>query len=232
MPTCSNRRWLRQNRALPEDRGGHRGQCLPEGQLGSGPLAHGRLRPHKRGSRRRRQFLHSCQLNLRLSSLLARSRLGLELGLRACSQDLILLTGRLYTVRLWALEAAPKPLSELDLCGDLEGGTDLTLLTDDLVRLGLKEGPEASEAKECKLLAAFTHTVDLLPEISRGQIPLILPPFLTHNAKLFTEIWWKILLNYVYDYFTEHLGGCIPLNTLPFHCDFYRYKIWIEWWIS
>ena len=51
-------------------------------------------------------------------------------------------------------KAAPELPSELDLAGDFEGGTDLTLLYVLFVRLGLKEGPEASEARESTLLDA------------------------------------------------------------------------------
>ncbi len=65
-----------------------------------------------------------------------------------------------------APEAAPELSSQLDFTGDFEGGTELTLLTDVFVRLGRKEGPEPSEARESTLLAAFIDTV----EISRGQI--------------------------------------------------------------
>ncbi len=61
-----------------------------------------------------------------------------------------------------ALEAAPKLPSELDFACDFEGGTDLILLTDVFVRLGLNKGPEALEAREPTLLATFTDTVDFV----------------------------------------------------------------------
>ena len=40
------------------------------------------------------------------------------------------------------------------------GGMELTLPEGPLDKLGLKEGPEVSDAKESKLLAALTETVD------------------------------------------------------------------------
>ena len=63
----------------------------------------------------------------------------------------------------WA--AAPKLPSELLDLLDF-GGTELTLPVGDLVKVGLKEGPEASDAKGSKLLAALTDTVDLFQYLS------------------------------------------------------------------